>query len=372
VAVERKNQLSVLLIAVTLVPLSFTASAAVLSESSVKKRVTPLAQANNKDRLRELLKQGRELVDAKKYQKATQVYKQAAQLDSDNPKIFSGIAYLEASQGNYQQAAAAYQRAIDLAPNNAEFYYALGHSLAKIEDYDRATTAYYRATELAPKKVKAYLGLAAVLLRQGDRAGALSIYQKLLEIEPNHPKANAMVGSLLLQQGNYSGAIAHLKQLTRTSSPPTSAWFDLAKAYQQTGKDSHALKTIETFLQRHPNHARGYYQKGKLLQQQGNLEAAKSAYQQAVNLSSQPVEALVALGEIQLKQEQYLDAIVTYRRLTELVPDNPGIQYNLGLALKGRDRVDEARVAFQKAYRLFVKVGNQQGKDRSQMQLRKL
>lgn len=127
---ERKNQLSVLLIAVTLVPLSFTASAAVLSESSVKKRVTPLAQANNKDRLRELLKQGRELVDAKKYQEATQVYKQAAQLDSDNPKIFSGIAYLEASQGNYQQAAAAYQRAIDLAPNNAEFYYALGHSLA--------------------------------------------------------------------------------------------------------------------------------------------------------------------------------------------------------------------------------------------------
>ena len=369
---QRKNRLSGLLIAVTLVPLSFTTSAAVLSESAVKKQVTQLVQTNDNDRLRELLKRGRELVDANKYQAATDVYQQAAQLDPDNPKIFSGIGYLEASQGNYQDAASAYQRAINLDPDNAEFHYALAHSLAKIEDYDGATTAYYRATELAPNKVEAYLGLATVLLRQGDRAGALSIYQKLLDIEPNHPKANAMVGSLFLQLGNYSGAIAHLKQLTQTRSAPISAWFDLAKAYQQTGKDAFALKTMETFLQRHPNHARGYYQKGKLLQKQGNLKAAKSAYQEAVDLSSQPVEALVALGAIQLKQEQYLDAIVTYRRLTELVPDNPGIQYNLGLALKGRDRVDEARVAFQKAYRLFVKVGNQEGKDRSQMQLRKL
>lgn len=369
---QRKNILSGLLTAVAFAPLTVTASTIVLSESSVERNVTQIAQIDDQNRLRKLLERGRELVDTKNYQAATQVYEQAAQLDSDNPKIFSGIGYLEANQGNYQEAASAYQRAVNLAPDNAEFYYALGHSLAKIEDYAGATTAFYRATELAPQKVDAYLGLATVLLRQSDRAGALSIYQKLLKFKPNHREANAMVGSLLLQLENYSGAIAHLKKLTQMPSPPTSAWFDLAKAYQKTDQYSFALKTMETFLQDHPNHARGYYQKGKLLEQQGKLEAAKSAYQEAVSLGSTPVEALAALGAIQLKEEQYLDAIVTYRRLTDLVPDNPGIQYNLGLALKGRDRVSEARVAFQKAYRLFVKVGNQEGKDRSQMQLRKL
>jgi len=125
-------------------------------------------------------------------------------------------------------------------------------------------------------------------------------------------------------------------------------------------------------LQRYPNQGMGYYYRGKLLEQRGDQQAAKSAYQQAIRLDPQPVSALVALGEIQLKQQNYSQAIITYRRLTELVPDNPSIYYNLGLALKGRERPSEARQAFQTAYELFRKVKHQDGKDRSQMQLRTL
>jgi len=362
------------IIAVATLPITLT-SPIVLSQSSMENNVienTYFAQHNRKDHLRELLERGRKLAEAKEYQEATQVYQQAARLDGDNARIFSGLGYLEARQGNYKAAAWAYRRAINLNPNNAEFYYALGHTLAKIQDYSAATTAYYRSTELDPKKVPAYLGLGAVLLRQNDRAGAIAIYEKLLEIEPNHPEANAIIGSLLVQQGNYPRAIAHLEKTIKLTPETTAAWLDLTTAYQQQGKFPFALKTIETFLQRYPNHSRGYYQKGKLLQQYGEINAAASAYKQAINLDSKSVEALIALGEVQLKQEQYSDAVNTYQRLKQFVPDNPAIYYNLGLALKGRDRVSEARKAFQTAYQLFTEVQNQDGKDRSQMQLRNL
>lgn len=371
---HRKSYLQGLLIAIAATPITFSASIA-LSGQPIDIRWEERnhrAQQMRQDYLRELLRRGRVLVEANEYEAATQVYQQAARLDPENPKIFSGLGYLEARQGNYQAAASAYQQAITLAPNNAEFYYALGHTLAKLEDYAGATTAYYRATEIDPERISAYLGLGAVLLRQNDRAGALSIYQKILTIDPNHAEANAILGSLLVKQGNYSAAIAHLKKVTATSPQQASAWLSLASAYRQQGNFSLSLQTIETFLRYSPNNAGAYYQKGKLLQQQGQIAAATSAYKRAVSLDGKLVEALIALGELQLNAQDYLEAVVTYRRLGELVPNNPGVYYNLGLALKGRDRASEARQAFQRAYQLFQKVRDQEGKDRSQMQLRQL
>ncbi|NBD34032.1 MAG: tetratricopeptide repeat protein [Cyanobacteria bacterium] len=370
--VQRTRHLERFLIAAAITPIVFLPSIG-LSEALVEvnfQENTQLAQQNRQNRLRALLEQGRQLADAKEYEAATEIYQEAARLDANNPKIFSGIGYLEAQQENYDAAVWAYRRAVELAPDNAEFYYALGHTLAKAGNYSEATTAYFRATELDTDKIEAYLGLGAVLLRQNDPAGALTIYQKLLTIEPNHGEANAIVGSLLVRQGNYPAAIAHLKEVIRIAPQESSAWFDLTTAYQQQGQLSQAFQTIETFLQRYPNHSGGHYHKGKLLQQRGQIEAAASAYKKAVSLNSKPVSALVALGEVQLKQKAYLDATVTYRRLTELVPDNPSIYYNLGLALKGRNRTREARQAFQTAYELFRKVKHQDGKDRSQMQLR--
>lgn len=363
-----------LLIGAAVSPMVFFPAIA-LSEAVVEVKVhenTQVAQQSRRDQLRALLERGRKLAEAKQYEAATAVYQQAARLDENNAKIFSGIGYLEAQQGNYQAAVWAYRRAVELAPDNAEFYYALGHTLAKNQNYSDATTAYFRATELDPKRTEAYLGLGAVLLRQNDSAGALTIYQRLLTLEPNHPEANAIVGSLLVRQGNYPAAIAHLQKVIRLAPQESSAWLDLTTAYQQQNQISQAFQTIDTFLQRYPRHSQAHYLRGKLLQQQGQIQAALSAYKKAVSFDTQPVSALIALGEVQLKQKDYLQATVTYRRLTDLVPNNPSIYYNLGLALKGRNRMGEARQAFQTAYELFRDVNNQDGKDRSQMQLRSL
>ncbi len=370
----RKHYWQTALIVITSLPIVFSSPTALSSglvENEGKQNIY-LAQGNRQDQLRDLLRQGRAMVEAKEYEAASKVYQQAARLDSENPRIFSGIGYLEAQQGNYNTAVWAYRRAIELDPNNGEFYYALGHTLAKLEEYSSATTAYYRATELTPDKLAAYLGLGTVLLRQDDRAGALVVYNKLLEIEPNHPEANATIGSLLVQRGNYPRAITYLNKATQIAPENASAWFNLTTAYQQQGNFALAFQAIETFLRRYPQHPGGHYRKGKLLQAQGNIAAAESAYKQAITLDNQPTEALVSLGEVQLKQEEYGGAVTTYRRLRELLPDNPGVYYNLGLALKGKDKISEARQAFQSAYQLFREVQNQEGKDRSQMQLRNL
>jgi len=70
-----------------------------------------LAQANpeTQPNLNELLRKGRELVDSGQIAQAIALYQQAARLDGKNPRIYSGIGYLEARQGNFQAAAESYQ-----------------------------------------------------------------------------------------------------------------------------------------------------------------------------------------------------------------------------------------------------------------------
>ncbi|MEP0886575.1 tetratricopeptide repeat protein, partial [Trichocoleus sp. ST-U3] len=127
-----------------------------------------LSQRQTNEQLNELLRRGREFVDAGNYEQAIATYQQAASLDRQNPRIFSGIGYLQARQGNFREAAKAYQQAIALDPNNAEFQYALGYSLANAEDNAGAATAYRRAIGLNSNNVNSYLGLGFVLLRQKD------------------------------------------------------------------------------------------------------------------------------------------------------------------------------------------------------------
>ncbi|NJO19886.1 MAG: tetratricopeptide repeat protein [Spirulinaceae cyanobacterium RM2_2_10] len=104
--------------------LSTTLATAALSLSATSPAIatpSPLASreprlisqaASRSQQLNTLLEQGRELADAGDYGRALTVYQQAAQLASDNARIFSGIGYLQARQRNFTAAVAAYQRAI--------------------------------------------------------------------------------------------------------------------------------------------------------------------------------------------------------------------------------------------------------------------
>jgi Flp pilus assembly protein TadD len=78
------------------------------------------------------------------------------------------------------------------------------------------------------------------------------------------------------------------------------------------------------------------------------------------------------IGEILLEQENFLEAIVAYRRLTELTPEDAKAYYNLGIALKKRDRTDEAIAALKKARELYQRQGKKEGTQQAESLLQEL
>ncbi|NJM45111.1 MAG: tetratricopeptide repeat protein [Alkalinema sp. RU_4_3] len=88
--------------------------------------------------LDDLLKAARERVDAKDFNGAIALYQQALRLDDRNARLYSGIGYLQAQQGNYSASLESYRLASRLEPRNADFIYAQGFCLGNLNQDSEA------------------------------------------------------------------------------------------------------------------------------------------------------------------------------------------------------------------------------------------
>ena len=158
-----------------------------------------VAQASN-PKLKEMLEEGRKLVDAGDYKGAIAIYQQAANLDRKNAKIHSGIGYLYAQQGNFPLALAAYRRAIAIDSNNSDFYYAVGYIKGNTGDTAGAKEAYRRSIQLNRGNLNAYLGLGVTQTALKDYESAMWAYEQAIELNKNNARTYELMGSMFKQR----------------------------------------------------------------------------------------------------------------------------------------------------------------------------
>jgi tetratricopeptide (TPR) repeat protein len=71
------------------------------------------------------------------------------------------------------------------------------------------------------------------------------------------------------------------------------------------------------------------------------------------------------LGELLLARSQYLRAVLSYRRLIRAFPEDPGVRYNLGLALWGQGNNEAAIETLDQALRMYQAQDNASGTERA-------
>ncbi|QLE56577.1 tetratricopeptide repeat protein [Nostoc sp. TCL26-01] len=158
-----------------------------------------VVQAINPE-LKQLLDEGRRLVNGGDYNGAIAVYQQAAAIEPRNAKIHSGIGYLYAQQGNFQAALASYRRAIGLDPNNSDFYYAVGYIKGNLGDTSGAKEAYRRAIQLNRNNVNAYVGLGITQSRMGDYEAANWAFEQAINLDRNNAQTYEFMAAMYKQR----------------------------------------------------------------------------------------------------------------------------------------------------------------------------
>lgn len=337
-----------------------------LAQSSASSTLMANLTAAQQEQLDELLRQGQARVAAGDAAGAIAAYQQAAQIDPQNARIFSGMGYLYIQQGNYTEAVTAYRRALTLDRGNLAFRYGLAHSLFHSNQGTEALAIYREILASHPREANAYLGIGSIQLQQGDEAAALATYRELVRLAPGNAKAYEALGNLYIQQGNYDQALTFLNQGVRVSSSnQDSLYASIASLYLLQDNIPAARSALTQALAANSANAQAQHQMGYLLYQEGDREGAFEYLMRSVRLDPDLISAHALLGSLLLEREQYLQAVLSYRRVVEARPEDPAALYNLGLALWGQGFHAQAVSNIEFARSMYERRGDAAGAERA-------
>jgi tetratricopeptide (TPR) repeat protein len=250
--------------------------------------------------------------------------------------VLANIMGTYASQGDPNKAIERGLEQLKVSPNNARIYILLGQASVMAKDLTQAEAYFNKAVESDPNQLQAYMSLGEVYQRQGNPRKAIDKLEAMIKVKPDFAPAYAVLGTV------HEG----LKE------------YDKAKArYEQ------ALKINPKFGPAANNLAWLYAEQG------GNIDTALGLAQIAREQLPQDAHVADTLGWVYYKKTAYLRAISFLKEAAEKVPDNPTIQYHLGMAYyKNGDKA-----AAKKTLEVSLKLsGNYSGSEEAKKVLQQL
>ena len=260
--------------------------------------------------------------------KAAEELEKAVKADGDNYMYWYQLGRAQYRLKNYERARTAFQNSVKYNSKFDLAYFNLGMTLKKLKLNKDALAAFRSAHSANLQNAKAYLEEARLLNdAYKDGAGAVNCYKKVIELDPVNVSALNECGVVYSNMGQYANAEnCHRKavSLLKPGDKDPVTYYNLALALYNQKKNSEAEKYAQL----------AYEQKG----------AIKSEKERAVVVYN------YALVEDSLGKAD--KAIVLYKEVLKLDPDNAKTKTNLGVMFMAMGDADTALVFFLDAYKV--------------------
>ncbi|MDP6952596.1 MAG: c-type cytochrome biogenesis protein CcmI [Alphaproteobacteria bacterium] len=268
-------------------------------------------------------------------------------------------------------------------PDDFEGWFMLGRSYAVMDRYDDAAAALAQAVALQPENIDALISYGEALVFAADglvTPVAAQQFETILALDPENVAGRFYHGTAQLQAGDGEGAFETWGALA-VASPPDAPWLptvmerlevladelDLsvpeveiaeAEVPAEAPNPEEMVARLEARLQDEPDDGEGWMRLGRAKQVLGDLAASRAAYENAVRVLPDNVEALTALAQVigeEANAETLPDeALTLYARVLEIDPHMAEALWFLGLDASQRDAKDEAREYWQRLLALMA------------------
>ena len=229
---------------------------------------------------------------------------------------------------------AVYQQAFNLQPTNAHNYFTLASTQKKRQQFKKAIASYQKGIELDPYHFDAYRNLGNTLCQLENFDEAIIAFNQALKLNSSSPAIYLDLSKYQIQRGNLNEALKYCHQALKLIQlhPPIDwrVYNNLAQTFGKLQKYPEAILTYQKALQHYPEQAELHFTLGKAQENQGELEAAKFSYQQAIELKSSDAFTIYhKLAHIQSEQKKYGLAISNLKKALELRPEHAEISRRL-------------------------------------------
>jgi tetratricopeptide (TPR) repeat protein len=268
-------------------------------------------------------------------------------------------------QKRYQQALTDFQKVIQLSPSDPDPYYGIALIYEAQGNFSQALSYLEKAIERA-RDPKRYLSRkVAILHKMGRKKEALQLARSLIQIgESEDPNAYIQIGNLFYNAGEYATAIEyyqHAKSLfeEKVKRDPQfrytnqndlfEIYYFIGQAYYSLQKYQDALAYYTRATTVNPNDQRGWLALGNLQVFQENWKEAINAYEKAYRLNPKTFTEWINYGFALSELNRHREAIKVYTEGIQFAPEEGLLYNNRGFAYLELKEYDKAYQDLQKA-----------------------
>jgi WD40 repeat protein/serine/threonine protein kinase/tetratricopeptide (TPR) repeat protein len=265
-------------------------------------------------------------------------YREAIRIKNDFAGAHSNLGIVFFHKSQLDQAIASFREAVRLKNDEASFHSNLGAALFEKGEWDQAIAALREAVRLKNDEASFHSNLGAALFEKGQLDEAIAAYREAIRLKNDVASAHDSLGGALLLRGRFDEAISSYRDAIRINKDDANPHANLAKALHAQGELDGAIASFHDSIRLNKDQQDAHSNLGITLQAKGQLDEAIASFREAIRLKKLSAT---------LRNEEYWVASFGENTLEcDLI--------NLGNALHGKGRLDEAVACYQEVLRNYL------------------
>jgi tetratricopeptide (TPR) repeat protein len=242
---------------------------------------------------------------------------------------------------------------IDCTNNTDEAaqFFLRGNVQLQKREYREAIRYYSEALNKKPDFADAYNNRGLAKFRDDDREGALADYTRAIDADPDFAAAYLNRAEVRLETGDASGSLADLQRIEKQYTDSTFYQTRLGDTYVRLNKPAEAQVAYDRALQLDPNNVEALTNRGALFYGQKAYEQAESDINKALQLNPKQDAALNNKSLLLARTGNYAEALSYVDRALSAQPGQPYYLNNKAYLLLRLNRTAEALPLVQESLR---------------------
>ncbi len=203
------------------------------------------------------------------------------------------------------------------------YQYNLGLYYLDNGDPDEAIKFFHKSLALSPRNHLVFNALGFAHSMKGDLRQSLQNFQKCLQVNPNFTEAHNNIGMIYQEMGFIDKAEEEFQKVLADEKYPSkeNAHYNLANLYYIQGKNEKALDHIQKAVQENIKFAMAYNLKGRILEKQNKLPEAIVSYEKALQIVPEDIHFNFDLAVALFKNKKYIPAKEIFEKILPRVTD---------------------------------------------------
>ncbi len=284
---------------------------------------------------------------------STEIQAQAKKIN-DKAKKSAAQGDLFFRQKDYRNAVNKYTEALSVTPDYSYAHFWKGYAHYYLEEPDLAIGELSKALDEGYKPLEVYKLRWFINFNQKNYDAALSDAEKGLELDASNSNFALGLGDIYNAKGEYQKSIDAYKKGMLLDPNNADAYYFMAQDYSKLGDtEGQGAAAAEAIKKNTKYIGESYDLSGDALLKEKKTDEAIQAYQRAINVKPDLIDAYLKLSDIYRAKSRLDEAIATVKKGIKLFPDNGLLYTSLSWYYSLNGHNVESIAAAQKAIALL-------------------